>query len=229
MHSRPASSEGAAEVTTRSQWSARVLFLALIDPSSMRIGQDQRHGVFELARHELRVEQGELLVQQIWSHGRVRRQSQGRGGEAVQQRFGRDILDVTEHVPVFGFRVELGRSNLNVRMARSARSCVLDPNANPPNELPRSDPTSATTLIVEAEQLGRRLDCDGSLGRLHVDLKQIVAILDKYGVPRVGVLGQRIPSRRESGDRQPPNGLVRLVAECGSRGDHSVKLTNCAS
>src|SRR5215211_2059542 len=161
-------------MTAGAQRSAGMLVFALVDPSAMWIRQDQRHRVFELARHELGVEQGKLLVEQVRHRRRVGCKAERRRRESVQQGLGRDILDVAKHMSVFGFGIELGRSNLDVRITGLARRRMIHANADPTYELARSDAPSTTSRIVEAEQLGGWLDRNGTIRGLDIDLKTII-------------------------------------------------------
>jgi hypothetical protein len=174
-------------MTPGAQRSTRVLRFALIDPGVMWIRQDERHRVLELARHELRVEQRKLLVEQVGPRGRVARETQRCRRETVEESLGRDILNVTKHVAIFSLCIELRRPNLDFRPTRSAAGRVVHANDDPPHELAWSDATSTATQVVEAEELARWLDREGVGGGPHVDLEAIVATLGEYGTTRLGM------------------------------------------
>jgi hypothetical protein len=73
---------------------------------------------------------------------------------------------------------------------------VVHANDDPPYELARSDATSTTAQVVEAEELRRRLDDENVGGGAHVDFEAIVAALGKHGATRNGMFRERIRARR---------------------------------
>ena len=71
---------------------------------------------------------------------------------------------------------------------------MVDTDANPANKLARPDAASAMSLVVEAEELGRRLDRHGTLSRINLDFEAVIAVLHEHGATGVRMVREIVRS-----------------------------------
>jgi hypothetical protein len=114
----------------------------LVDPRAIGVCEDQSHCAGELARHQLSVEEDELLVQQIRCRAGITDEIERRGGESLQQCLDRDVFDITQHAPVLALGLEFGRANLYVRITNATGRSIVHADAKATDKFSRPYPPS---------------------------------------------------------------------------------------
>lgn len=178
----------------------------------MRPVQNEREVMFT-GCHEPRVKERELLVEELRPCRGVVLEGHGRGREPLEDRFGRHLSDVVEHLAVLRLGVQLSWPDRQGHCARTVRTADRDVEAA--YVLSWLEPPTGLRFVIEAEQLAGRLERD-SLGA--VDPKHVRSVLlDRDAIV---IAFEIVRAVRQRADCQRAEDVTAVVSDCGIDGGH---------
>jgi hypothetical protein len=209
---RPRASERSKVPSPASKRRAGLTKLLLLDPRSMRPVENQREVTLP-GRRESCMKERELLVEQLRFDRGVMLEGDGGRRESLEDRLGRYLGDVVEHLAVLRLGVKLPWTDGEGHRALSVRSANRDANAT--DVLSWLEPSARVRVVVEAEELARGIQHD-SLST--VDPKHVCAVFFE-GDPIVFAI-EVVFAVRQCADGERAKGVAAVVLDRGLDGAH---------